>query len=58
MSTGVHIPNYENMYLPNAEDFCAKEITIPHQVLLAGKEGVDLIVRSIVKIKENLHELS
>jgi len=48
--------DYENLYLPGAEEFCAREVCIPHEVLLAGKEGMDLIINSIRKIKEESTE--
>lgn len=51
------MPRYEEIYLPGAERFCASEITLPHQVLLAGRDGADLIVAAIEKIKENVGEL-
>lgn len=51
------MPRYEDIYLPGAESFCASEVTLPHQVLLAGRDGADLIVAAIEKIKENVYEL-
>ena len=54
---GVQTPDYENLYLPNSEEFTSKEITLPHQVLLGDKEALDLIISSIEKIKENVDEL-
>lgn len=51
------MPRYEDIYLPGAESFCSSEVTLPHQVLLAGKDGADLIVAAIEKIKENVYEL-
>ncbi len=53
----IKVPDYENLYLPNSEVFCSKQITIPHPVLLSDKEDLDLIVSSIEKIKENVEEL-
>jgi len=53
----VQTPDYENLYLPNSEEFTSKEITLPHQVLLGDKEALDLIISSIEKIKENVDEL-
>ena len=47
------------MYLPVAEHFCAEEqITIPHQILLAGKQGMQMILEAIAKIKANTAELA
>jgi dTDP-4-amino-4,6-dideoxygalactose transaminase len=51
-------PDYENMYLSASEHFCAEEqITLPHQVLLADREGVDAILEAVTKIKRNVSEL-
>ncbi len=54
---GTKAPDYEKLRLPGAEKFIAEQITIPHQVLLSGREGLDLIVNSVRKIKENVDEL-
>ena len=54
---GVKAPDYEKLQLPGAERFIAEQITIPHQVLLSGREGMDLIANSVQKIKENVDEL-
>ena len=52
-------PDYENMHLPVAEHFCAEEqITLPHQVLLAGDSGIQAILDAVAKIKKNTGELS
>jgi len=51
------MPRYEEMYLPGAESFCKSEIVLPHQVLLAGRDGADLIIAAVEKIKENAREL-
>ena len=51
------VPEYENLYLPGSEKFIAGEITLPHPILLADKEALDLIVSSVDKIKENVKEL-
>lgn len=51
-------PDYEHLYLPVAERVCAEEqVTLPHQILLTGREGVDAIVRAIAKIKARAAEL-
>jgi len=54
---GVKMPNYEKLYLPGAEKFTNEEVTLPHPILLSGREGLDLVVNSIEKIKENVNEL-
>jgi dTDP-4-amino-4,6-dideoxygalactose transaminase len=54
---GVKVPNYEKLYLAGAEKFTSEEVTLPHPVLLSGREGLDLVVKSIRKIKENVGEL-
>lgn len=52
-------PDYESMYLPVAEGFCAQQqITLPHQVLLANRSGIQTILDAVAKIKENIGELS
>jgi len=52
-------PDYEKLYLPAAERFCAEEqITIPHQVLLSGSEGIQMILDAVAKIKANAAELA
>jgi len=51
-------PDYEHMYLPVAERFCAEEqITLPHQVLLADRSGLQAILDAVAKIKEHIGEL-
>ncbi len=51
-------PDYEHLYLPVAERFCAEEqITIPHEVLLADRSGIQAILDAAAKIKENVGEL-
>ncbi len=54
---GVKAPEYENLYLPGSEEFIAKEVVVPHPVLLTDKKDIDLIVSSIEKIKANTDEL-
>jgi dTDP-4-amino-4,6-dideoxygalactose transaminase len=47
-------PDYEKMSLPVAERFCAEEqVTIPHQVLLTGRDGMQKIIDAVAKIKAN-----
>jgi len=53
----IKTPEYEKFSLPGAEKYVAEEVTLPHPVLLSGKEGLNLIVNSIQKIKENVDEL-
>jgi dTDP-4-amino-4,6-dideoxygalactose transaminase len=51
--------DYENLYLPAAEHFCAEEqITLPHQVLLTGSQGIQMILDAVAKIKANASELA
>jgi len=54
---GIQVPDYERLNLPKSEEFTAKEITLPHPLLLGEREDIDLIVSSIEKIKENVEEL-
>jgi len=57
MPKGIKMPDYERLHLPGSEDFTAKEVAIPHPVLLVEREYIDLIVSSIEKIKENIDEI-
>jgi len=54
---GVQVPDYQNLYLPKSEEFTAKEVTLPHPILLGGREAIDLVVSTIEKIKKNADEL-
>jgi len=54
---GVQLPDYESLFLPNSEEFTAREVTLPHQILLADREAVDLVVGAVEKIKDNVDEL-
>jgi dTDP-4-amino-4,6-dideoxygalactose transaminase len=54
---GPALPNYEALHLPGAEKFAAEEITLPHQLLLADRKALGLVVDCIEKIKENVDEL-
>jgi dTDP-4-amino-4,6-dideoxygalactose transaminase len=54
---GWKVPNYEGLSLPGAEEYCMREVTLPHQILLGGREAADLIVAAVEKIKENVDEL-
>jgi len=55
---GQILPDYAKMHLPIVERFCAEQqITIPHTLLLAGRQGADIIVDAITKIKGNYEEL-
>lgn len=52
-------PDYEDVHLPVAERFCAEEqVTLPHQVLLADRSGIQAILDAIAKIRGNLDELT
>ena len=53
----VRTPEYEKLKLEGAEEFTAREVTIPHWILLSERRKLDLIVSSIEKIKENVDEL-
>jgi dTDP-4-amino-4,6-dideoxygalactose transaminase len=53
-----NVPAYHQLHLPVAERISQQEqVTIPHQVLLAGPEGVRLIVDAVAKIAEHGAEL-
>jgi hypothetical protein len=49
-----NVPAYHQLNLPVTERISQQEqVTIPHQLLLAGPEGVRLIVDAVAKIAEN-----
>jgi dTDP-4-amino-4,6-dideoxygalactose transaminase len=53
-----NVPAYHQLHLPVAERISQQEqVTIPHQLLLAGPEGVRLIVDAVAKIAEHGAEL-
>jgi dTDP-4-amino-4,6-dideoxygalactose transaminase len=53
-----NVPAYHQLHLPVAERMSQREqITIPHQLLLAGAEGVRPIVDAVAKIVEHRDEL-
>lgn len=51
-------PRIRDLRFPVAERLCAETVVIPHQVLLAGREDLDDILRAIAKIRENAAELA
>lgn len=51
-------PDYEHLYLPASERFCAEEqVALTHLVLLTGRSGIQAILDAVAKIKENVDEL-
>jgi dTDP-4-amino-4,6-dideoxygalactose transaminase len=53
-----HVPAYHQLHLPVAERISQQEqVTLPHQLLLAGPEGVRTIVDAVTKIAEHRDEL-
>ena len=53
-----NVPAYDQLHLPVAERVATQEqVTIPHQVLLAGPQGMRLIADAVAKIAENRDEL-
>jgi dTDP-4-amino-4,6-dideoxygalactose transaminase len=53
-----NVPAYHQLHLPVTERISQQEqVTIPHQLLLAGPEGVRLIVDAVAKIAERRTEL-
>jgi hypothetical protein len=53
-----NVPEYHQLHLPVAERVSQQEqVTIPHQLLLAGPEGVRQIVDAVAKIGEHGAEL-
>jgi len=53
---GVKLPYYESLFLPKSEEFAAREVTLPHPILLVNREAIDLTV-AFEKIKTNVDEL-
>ena len=51
------MPDYQSLNLPNAEQFCRQQVTFMHQVLLAHRDDLELIVAAIAKIKRHADEL-
>ncbi len=52
------IPDYERLCLPVAEKFCThQQVVLPHTVLMADHSGIQMIIDSISKIKDNVEEL-
>lgn len=51
------IPRYEDLYLPNSEKICAIQITLPHTLLLAPRQQLQLILDAVTKIKKHCDEL-
>lgn len=52
------IPDYEKLRLPIAEEFCThQQITLLHTVLMTDRSGIQMIIDSIAKIKNNVDEL-
>jgi len=50
--------DYHGLHLPVAERICLEQqVTIPHQALLADREGIQGIVDALAKITANLDEL-
>jgi hypothetical protein len=53
------VPDYPNLFLPVAEHFCAAEqITLPHELLLAGRAELQKVVDAVAKLKANARELA
>ncbi len=51
-------PDYEHLFLPASERFCAEEqITLPHQLLLLDEAKLQLVADAIAKIKRHCDEL-
>jgi dTDP-4-amino-4,6-dideoxygalactose transaminase len=52
------LPDYAHLHLPVAEHFCAEEqMTIPHELLLADRNSLQMVIEAIAKIKANAEEL-
>ena len=51
------LPDYEALRLPEVTAFCKRQITFPHELLLAERDGIDAVVEAVEKIKTNVGEL-
>ncbi|HHW09921.1 MAG TPA: DegT/DnrJ/EryC1/StrS family aminotransferase [Firmicutes bacterium] len=55
----ITIPAYNELRLPNAEMWAARQVTISHRYLSCGsRTGAELVFNAICKIKENVGELA
>ena len=54
----IKIPNYPEMYLPNAEKWASRQVTILHPFFLGDGTETRLLVDAIRKVKENVAELA
>ena len=50
----IKIPNYPEMYLPNAEKWASRQVTILHPFFLGDGTETRLLVDAIRKVKENV----
>jgi dTDP-4-amino-4,6-dideoxygalactose transaminase len=51
------LPDYEHLELPEVAHFCARQIVLPHEVLLAERAGMEAIVAAVTKIRANAEQL-
>lgn len=54
----IDIPNYNEIYLQNAEKWAKRQITIAHYYLLGNGNDTNILLDAIKKVKENVSELS
>ncbi|WP_224270994.1 DegT/DnrJ/EryC1/StrS family aminotransferase [Haloprofundus salinisoli] len=54
---GTDLPVYRHMHLPGVEEVRRTNVTLSHNVLLAGEDGVRTIARAVDKIHEHADEL-
>ncbi|NJD04288.1 MAG: DegT/DnrJ/EryC1/StrS family aminotransferase [Ruminiclostridium sp.] len=54
----IKLPDYNGMYLPDAERWAACQVTILHNYLLGDGTEVNLILEAVRKVKENVSELA
>ncbi len=51
------LPDYQNLNLPVAEDFCRRQLVFRHPWLLLDKKDLELVVEAVRKVKDNADEL-
>ncbi len=51
------LPDYQNLYLPESEEFCRQQVVLPHPVLLADRKALELVVAAADKIKRHADEV-
>jgi dTDP-4-amino-4,6-dideoxygalactose transaminase len=53
----VELPNYRTMHLPGVEEIARRNVTLPHQLLLADEGGIRSVARAVEKLRDHADEL-